>query len=106
MSTYRDGARIAKAILRLLIRERPRQVNLLLSISLVFASLVLGLPIVFEYLQTGLVPRFPTAFLAGITMLGAMLMAVCAVILDSVVTGRSEAKRLTYLSIPGVRAKD
>lgn len=106
LSTYRDGARIAKAILRLLIRERPRQVNLLLAISMGFASLVLGLPIIFEYLQTGLVPRFPTAFLAGLIMLGAMLMAVCAVILDSVVTGRSEAKRLIYLSVPGVRAKE
>ncbi len=106
LSTYKDGARIAKAILRLLIRERPRQVNLLLSMSMTFASLILGLPIIFEYLQTGLVPRFPTAFLAGMIMLGAMLMAVCAVILDSVVTGRSEAKRLIYLSVPGVRARD
>jgi len=106
LSTYKDGARIAKAILRLLIRERPRQVNLLLAISMGFASLVLGMPIIFEYLQSGLVPRFPTAFLAGIIMLGAMLMAVCAVILDSVVTGRSEAKRLIYLSVPGVREKE
>jgi len=106
LSTYKDGARIAKAILRLLIRERPRQVNLLMAFSMGIASLVLGLPIVIEFLQTGLVPRFPTAFLSGMIMLGAMLMAITAVILDSVVTGRSEAKRLTYLSIPGVRAKD
>lgn len=106
LSTYRDGARIAKAILRLLIRERPRQVNLLLALAMVIASLILGMPIVFEFMTSGLVPRFPTAFLAGIIMLGAMLMAVCAVILDSVVTGRSEAKRLTYLGIPGIRAKD
>ncbi|NOZ32451.1 MAG: glycosyltransferase [Alphaproteobacteria bacterium] len=106
LSTFKDGARIAKAILRLLIRERPRQVNLLLAFSMGLASLVLGLPIVVEFMQTGLVPRFPTAFLAGFIMLGAMLMAITAVILDSVVTGRSEAKRLTYLSVPGVRAKD
>ncbi len=106
LSTYRDGARIAKAILRLLIRERPRQVNLMLSFSMATASLVLGIPIILEYLQTGLVPRFPTAFLAAIIMLGAMLMAVCAVILDSVVTGRSEAKRLIYLGVPGVREQE
>ncbi len=105
LSTYKDGARIAKAILRLLIRERPRQVNLTLALSMAVASLVLGLPIIIEYLQTGLVPRFPTAFLAGMIMLGAMLMTIGAVILDSVVTGRSEAKRLTYLSVPGVGAK-
>lgn len=106
LSTYRDGAGIMKSIVRLLVRERPRQVYLLLAFSMVIASLVLGFPVVIEFLQTGLVPRFPTAFLAGMIMLGALLSAVCAVILDSIVTGRSEAKRLTYLSVPGVRAKD
>lgn len=106
LSTYRDGARIMKSIVRLLVRERPRQVYLLLAIAMMASSLILGVPVVFEFLRTGLVPRFPTAFLAGMVMLGALLSAVCAVILDSIVTGRSEAKRLTYLSVPGVKAKD
>lgn len=106
LSTYRDGARIMKSIVRLLVRERPRQVYLLLAVSMMIASLALGIPVIIEFLKTGLVPRFPTAFLAGIVMLGALLSTACAVILDSIVTGRSEAKRLTYLSIPGVQAKD
>lgn len=106
LSTYRDGARILKSIIRLLVRERPRQVYLLLAFSMAVSSLVLGIPVIIDFLQTGLVPRFPTAFLAGMIMLGALLSAVCAVILDSVVTGRSEAKRLTYLLVPGIRVKD
>ena len=105
LTTYRDGARILKAILRLYMRERPRQFYLLLASGGAIASLVLGIPIIFEYLQTGLVPRLPTALLAAVVMLGALLSASCAVILDSIVTARAEAKRLTYLGIAAVRER-
>ena len=106
LSTWRDGARILKSILRLYVRERPRQLYMLIAIALVIVSLSLGIPIVFEFLETGLVPRFPTAFISATLMLGAFLSGLCAIILDSVVTGRSEAKRLAYLAIPGVGGKD
>jgi hypothetical protein len=49
------------------------------------------------------VPRFPTAIAAVGFMLAALVAAACAIILDSVVTGRREAKRLVYLAIPAPR---
>jgi len=103
LTTFRDGGGIMKSILRLYMRERPRQFYLVLAAGGAIASLVLGIPIIIEYLQTGLVPRLPTAVLAAAVMLGALLSATCAVILDSVVTARAEAKRLTYLGIAAVR---
>jgi len=105
LSTYRDGLRIAKTILRLYMRERPRQLYLLLAFCLAFSSLVLGISIIAEFVQTGLVPRLPTAIVAAVLMLAAMLSGICAVILDSIVTGRSEAKRLHYLAIGAVKAE-
>jgi hypothetical protein len=60
-------------------------------------------PIVHTYLQTGLVPRFPSAILATGIMLLAFLSLTCGVILDTVTHGRREMKRLSYLSIPGPR---
>jgi glycosyltransferase involved in cell wall biosynthesis len=105
LTTFGDGYRILKAILRLYMRERPRQIYLTLALAGALASLVLGAPIVVEYLQTGLVPRLPTAVAASVVMLGALLSACCAVILDSVVTARAEAKRLTYLAIPAVEGR-
>jgi glycosyltransferase involved in cell wall biosynthesis len=105
LTTFRDGGRIMKSILRLYMRERPRQFYLVLGAGGAIASLVLGIPIIIEYLQTGLVPRLPTAVLAAVVMLGALLSASCAVILDSVVTARAEAKRLTYLGIAAVRER-
>ncbi|MBV8869620.1 MAG: glycosyl transferase family 2, partial [Acetobacteraceae bacterium] len=56
------------------------------------------LPIVFDYLRTGLVPRLPTAVLATDLVLAAMLALACGLILDSVAHGRKEMKRLAYLS--------
>jgi hypothetical protein len=106
LSTWGDGARIFKTILRLYARERPRQLYLLLAVALFLASLGLGIPVIVEFLKTGLVPRLPTAVMAASCMLAAMLSGICAVILDSVVTGRTEAKRLRYLAIPAVHPQD
>ena len=105
LKTYTDGLRILRTILRLFMRERPRQAYLTLALGGVLASLFYGMPVVFEFYMTGLVPRMPTALLAAAIMLGAMLAAACAVILDSVVTARAEAKRLAYLAIAAVRAR-
>jgi glycosyltransferase involved in cell wall biosynthesis len=105
LTTWGDGFRIMKTILKLHMLERPRSFYLTLALGGCIASLVLAMPIIIEYLETGLVPRLPTALAAVAVMLGALLSAACAVILDSVVTGRSEAKRLVYLSIPATRPK-
>jgi glycosyltransferase involved in cell wall biosynthesis len=57
-----------------------------------------SLPLVLDYLRTGLVPRLATAVLATGLVLAAMLALACGLILDSVAHGRKEMKRLAYLS--------
>jgi glycosyltransferase involved in cell wall biosynthesis len=100
LNTFRDGFRILIMILNLFKDERP-----LAFFSIVFAALaglavVLIWPVVTTFLQTGLVPRVPTAVLAtGIMLLGFLSLA-CGVILDTVTHGRRELKRLAYLSVP------
>ena len=69
-------------------------------VSIVAASLALALPIVFEFIETGLVPRFPTAILATGIMLLAFHSLFSGLILDTVTHGRREVKRLSYLGIP------
>ena len=66
---------------------------------------MLGGGVVVEYMETGLVPRLPTAVLATGLMLLASLALGCGMILDSVARGRREAKRLAYLAA-GARARD
>ena len=73
------------------------------------AALAFGItiPLALTYLDTGLVPRLPTAVLATGMMLCAMLSIVCGAILHTVTMGRRESKQLTYLSIPapGIAAR-
>lgn len=106
LSTIRDGLLIVETIVRLFARERPRQLHMALSTVLAIASMFIALPIITEYFETGLVPRFPTAILAGLGIIAALIFGATAVVLDSVVTGRREAKRLRYLEIPAPRAVD
>ena len=66
---------------------------------LVTVSVVLAWPIVITYMDTGLVPRFPTAILSTGLMLLAFLSLFCGVILDTVTRGRQEMKRMFYLNV-------
>jgi glycosyltransferase involved in cell wall biosynthesis len=103
LRTYRDGIRILTAILVLFKEERPLVFFGILGLILALVGLGLGAPIVAEYLETGLVPRFPTAILATGVMILAFLSFSSGLILETVTRGRKELKRLAYLAIPGPR---
>lgn len=105
LSTYRDGFRILKTIAILLKEERPLQFFLWLFALLATISIAIAWPIMTEFMNTGLVPRFPTAILATGIMLLAFHSMFSGLILDTVTHGRREMKRMFYLSIPRCRAK-
>ena len=101
LRTFRDGFRILRTIFFLVKEERPLQFFSGIAALLVIASLVLGWPLVTEFLRTGLVPRLPTAILAtGLMLLGAV-SGVAGLMLDTVTLGRREMTRLHYLSLQG-----
>ncbi len=101
LHTVRDGARILRLILRLVRDERPLPFFSWAGVALLALALALGVPVVVEFLHTGLVPRLPTAILAACLVMLSFLSASCGVILDSVARGRREMKRLAYLAVPG-----
>jgi glycosyltransferase involved in cell wall biosynthesis len=101
LSTVRDGLIILRTIFLLIKEEKPLQFFTLLFLLLAAVSVGLGIPIIQEFIRTGLVPRFPTAILASALMILAFISLVCGVILDSVSRGQRAQKRLHYLSIPG-----
>ena len=74
LRTYRDGWRILKLILGLARRQRPSQFHAVIAALLTLVSLVLGLPLVAEFVRTGAVPRLPTAVLAAAIMIIAVLV--------------------------------
>jgi glycosyltransferase involved in cell wall biosynthesis len=96
LSTWRDGVRIIRTVLRLYRAERPLALFTALGISLGIVALGIAIPIFITYLQEGLVPRLPTAVLSTGLMLLACLSIVCGLILDTVTRGRRELKLLAY----------
>ena len=105
LNTVRDGLRILWTIVVLFKEVRPLPFFGLWFALLTAASLVLAWPVLVEYLETGLVPRLPTAVAATGAMLLAFLSLTCGLILDSVARGRTEAKRLAYLALPAPRVR-
>ncbi len=99
LNTIRDGIRILRTIVILVKEERPLPFFSAAFGLLALLSVILGLPVIATYFQTGLVPRFPTALLATGLMLLAFLSLTCGLILDTVTHGRREAKRMSYLSL-------
>jgi glycosyltransferase involved in cell wall biosynthesis len=100
LSTFRDGWRILRAMLNLFRNERPWLFFGSLGGLLLVAALLLSVPLALTYVDTGLVPRFPTAILVTGMTIVATLCFFAGLILDTVTHGRREIRRLAYLSLP------
>ncbi len=105
LSTIRDGFRILGTIGRLMRDERPMVFFGAIAGLIAGAAIALGMPIIGEYMATGLVPRFPTAFLCGTLAVLACISLVSGIILETVRVGRCEMKRLAYNSVESLAAK-
>lgn len=103
LKTYRDGFKILNFIMFLLRDVRPLFFFSCISAALVALSLFLGVPVIFEFFETGLVERFPTAILASSIALIAVMSLFSGLILDNVSRGRKERKIVTYLRTPFFR---
>ena len=100
LKTYSDGFLILKTIANMVRQEKPLALFSFVSFLLSSLSLILAYPIIGTYIESGLVPRLPSAILSTGLMLGALFSMACGLVLDTVTRGRHEAKRLAYLSIP------
>lgn len=98
LRTVGDGMRILRLIIHLVKEERPLQFFSVIFGVLTAVSLALGVPVVLQFLETGLVGRLPTAVLSTGLMILAFLSLFCGLVLDTVTRGRREMKRLIYLS--------
>ncbi|MET9391437.1 glycosyltransferase family 2 protein [Streptomyces sp. NPDC006624] len=100
LRTYRDGWRILRVILDLARRERPSLVHTVIAGVLALVSLILGIPVIADFVETGTVPRVPTAILAAAIMTIAALVLLVGYILESLTHMRQEQTRLVHLAYP------
>ena len=99
LSTYSDGWRILKTIVTLYRIERPVLFYGSIGALLLSLAILLSVPLVVTYVNTGLVPRVPTAILVTGMSIIAVLCFFAGLILDTVTRGRREVRRLYYLSL-------
>ncbi|MHB8348161.1 MAG: glycosyltransferase family 2 protein [Acidiferrobacterales bacterium] len=99
LNTVADGLRILGTIFYLFKEVHPFRFFGILAAALAGISFAFGIPVILEFLRTGMVPRFPTAILATGLMILAAISLTCGIILDSVSRGRLEVKRLHYQSL-------
>ena len=83
LNTYRDGMKVLLTIFNLYRYYKPLKFFGIVALLLAFISAILFVPVFFEYMQTGLVPRFPTLIVSGFSMLSAILAFSCGLILDT-----------------------
>ena len=84
LNTVKDGLKVIAMIGTLFKDYHPLKFFSLVALIFCIVGLCAGMPIVTEYLATGLVPRFPTAILAAALMFMAALSLATGFILDAV----------------------
>jgi glycosyltransferase involved in cell wall biosynthesis len=106
LRTFRDGWRILTTIINLMRNERPLFFFTLIGLAFIITGVVLATPVFLEYLDTGEVRRFPTAFLSFSLGIIAVVCFATGLILDLVAHVRREAKKLAYLSYDAPRVEN
>ncbi len=105
LSSFRDGFKILRMMGSLMKETRPFTFFSYIALGLVGISMFSAAPVLVEYFSTGLVSRMPTWVLSMTMLLGSMMVFMAGVILDSVARGRTEQKRVHYLSIAPSRGE-
>lgn len=99
LSTFSDGAKVLRMIMSLFKDYRPLALFGWLSLIFIVAGLVVGIPVIVEFADTGLVPRLPSAVLAVAFELVGLITLGCGLILDTVVKSNRRQYELNVLNI-------
>ena len=106
LNTYSDGMKVLRTIVRLYKEYRPMSFFGLLAGLMTLVSVILFLPVLGEYLRTGLVPRFPTLIVCGVMGTMALLLWVCGLILDTVAKKHRQLFEINLNLLNGQHRRD
>ena len=85
LNTYKDGVKVIKTIATLFKEYKPSLFFNLISLLIFIVSVILAMPVIIEYINTGLVPRFPTLIVSGIFLIISILLTITSIILQVIV---------------------
>ncbi len=98
LNTYSDGFKVLKTIAVLFKEYKPATFFNLISFITLSISLIMGIPVVIEYFETGLVPRFPTLIVSGVFLTISLLLLTVGIILQVIVKKHKQLYEL-YLNL-------
>ncbi len=99
LNTVTDGIKVIVTIARLFEEHKPMLFFGILSFVLVILAFILGIPVLVEYFDTGLVPRFPSLIVAGFLIIIAVMLVICGIILQVVVRKHKELFELNLINL-------
>lgn len=82
LNTYSDGMKVIKKMLQLYKNYKPAMFFSWITLFLIIVAVVLFIPIVITFFETGLVPRFPTLIVCGFIVLAAIQAFFTGLMLD------------------------
>ncbi|MFR5857370.1 MAG: glycosyltransferase family 2 protein [Bacilli bacterium] len=98
LNTYSDGFKVLKTIAILFKEYKPFYFFGILASLFLIIALIFGIPVLIEYFNTGLVPRFPTLIVACIFLVLSMLFWITGIILEVIVKKHKQLYEL-YLNL-------
>ena len=85
LNTYKDGVRVMKTIATLFKEYKPGLFFNIISGFIFIIAAILAIPVFIEYMNTGLVPRFPTLIVSGLLVVISLLLTTTSIILQVIV---------------------
>ena len=85
LNTYKDGVKVIKTIATLFKEYKPGLFFNLISLLIFIIATILVIPVLIEYMNTGLVPKFPTLIVSCILLVICLLLSVTSIILQVIV---------------------
>lgn len=82
LNTYSDGFKVIMTIFKLFRDYKPLLFFSCISCLFALLSVILFIPVLTDYLQTGLVPKFPTLIVSTVLLIMAILFWICGLILE------------------------
>ena len=90
LNTVSDGIKVVETIIKMFKDFKPRQFFWIISLIFIILGLIVGIPVIIEFIKTSYITKVPSAVLATGIMIFALITAQCGVILDTVVKQNRE----------------
>ena len=105
LNTRRDGIKVLKTIFSLFKEYSPLKFFGWTAILLLLIAVLLFIPVFIIYIETGLVPRFPTLIVSGFLSLAALLSFFAGLILDNLIRNERKSYELRRNNFESVQLK-